>query len=350
MAWAQRNGRRLAALVGVVVVAITFGVVLPEIADYGAVWRELRRLDGVWLGALAAATVLNVVTFAPPWMAALPRLRFWQALPFTQASTALTYVMPGGGLVGMAGSYALLRSWGFAAADVTRAVTLTGIWNQLTNLLLPVVAVVLLTAEEEADAGLVPLAIIGSAIFATVAVIFALVLWRVEFAQGLGDLLAGAVTRVRGWFRRGPVSWTGASFARFRHSTVDLVRRRWPALTVAAIVGNLAVFAVLLVALRSVGASASELTWIEAFAGWSVGRVLGLIPLTPGGLGVIEIGLTGTLVGLGGANAEVVAAVLLYRALTIVPTLAVGGVTMLLWRRLHPERRSTAGQESDRGR
>jgi uncharacterized membrane protein YbhN (UPF0104 family) len=64
--------------------------------------------------------------------------------------------------------------------------------------------------------------------------------------------------------------------------------------------------------------------------------VLGLIPLTPGGLGVVEIGLTATLVGFGGANAEVVAATLIYRFLSIVPTLVLGGLTMLVWRRLHP--------------
>ena len=34
-------------------------------------------------------------------MLALPGLSFRHALPFTQASTALTYVAPGGGLVGM---------------------------------------------------------------------------------------------------------------------------------------------------------------------------------------------------------------------------------------------------------
>ena len=96
------------------------------------------------------AVVVNVVTYAPPWMLALPGLRFRQALPFTQASTALTYVAPGGGIVGMAGSYGLLRTWGFGSAEVARAVTLTGVWNQLANLLLPVVGVLLLSIEERA--------------------------------------------------------------------------------------------------------------------------------------------------------------------------------------------------------
>ena len=69
-----------------------------------------------------------------------------------------------------------------------------------------------------------------------------------------------------------------------------------------AVAGNLAVFLVLLVSLRAVGIESSQVTWIEAFAGWSLARALQLIPLTPGGVGPVELGLTGILVGLGGGT------------------------------------------------
>ena len=102
--------------------------------------------------------------------------------------------------------------------------------------------------------------------------------------------------------------------------------------------GNLAVFLVLLVSLRAVGVSSDEVTWVEAFAGWSLGRALQLIPLTPGGVGPVELGLTGLLVGLGGSNVEVVAAVLVYRAFTVLPTLLLGLATLGAWRWLRPDR------------
>ncbi|MFL5944934.1 MAG: lysylphosphatidylglycerol synthase domain-containing protein, partial [Gaiellaceae bacterium] len=57
------------------------------------------------------------------------------------------------------------------------------------------------------------------------------------------------------------------------------------------------------------------------------------IPLTPGGIGVVELGLTSALIAFGGGNAEVVAAVLVYRFLTVVPTLLLGGVAALAMRR-----------------
>ena len=60
--------------------------------------------------------------------------------------------------------------------------------------------------------------------------------------------------------------------------------------------------------------SSSEVTWVEALAAWGLVRLLTAVPITPGGLGVVELGLSAALVGFGGSNDEVVAAVLLYRA------------------------------------
>ena len=66
-------------------------------------------------------------------------------------------------------------------------------------------------------------------------------------------------------------------------------------------------------------------------------RLLGSIPITPGGLGVVELGLTTALVGFGGNQVEVVAAVLVYRFLTIVPTLGIGLLAGVTWKRYRPE-------------
>jgi len=323
---------------GIAVVVVTFAIVLPRIASYEEVWEVVKTLDATWLLILLGTVLLNVVTYAPPWMIALPGLRFRQALPFTQASTAFTYIAPGGGLVGMAGSYGLLRAWGFQSGEVARAVAITGIWNQLSNLLLPVIAVALLSIEGGRDAVLTTAAIIGAVVFTVAVGVLALVLWTDGLAESLGALAERLANRLLRIVRRGPVAGWPAAFVRFRHETVGLIRRRWLPLTAAAVAGNLAVFLVLLVSLRAVGVSSSEVTWIEAFAGWSLARALQLIPLTPGGVGPVELGLTGILVGLGGGNAEVVAAVLVYRAFTVVPTLLFGLATIGAWRWIRPDR------------
>jgi putative heme transporter len=64
------------------------------------------------------------------------------------------------------------------------------------------------------------------------------------------------------------------------------------------------------------------------------------VPITPGGLGVVELSLTTTLIGFGGANAEVVAAVLVYRFLTMVPTLTLGLISALMLGKKAPKVRA----------
>ena len=64
----------------------------------------------------------------------------------------------------------------------------------------------------------------------------------------------------------------------------------------------------------------------------SLARILGAIPITPGGLGFVELGLTGALVAFGAGNADAVAVTLMYRFLTIVPTLVVGLLAASTWR------------------
>ena len=147
----------------------------------------MRGLDWQdWL-LLAGAVVLNLATFPPPWMAALPGLGFREALAMTQASTALSIVSPAGAAVGMAASYSMLRSWRFDAGAVGLAVAITGIWNQLVNLAFPVVALALLTAEDEDHPALRTAALIGVAVLVVAVTAFALVLSRAERAPRIGD-------------------------------------------------------------------------------------------------------------------------------------------------------------------
>jgi uncharacterized protein (TIRG00374 family) len=328
--------RWLPAAAAVAIMAATFAFVLPQVASYRDVWDVVSELSWEWLLALLAVTVLNISTFAPPWMAALPGLGFRQALAMTQASTALSIVVPGGAAVGIAGSYGMLRSWGFEQRPVTTAVTLTGVWNQLANLGFPAVALILLTVSGGRHPLLTTVAIVGFAAFVVVVTGLSLALASDSLARGIGDAAARFTTRCLRVVRRGPVTWDGTAFVRFRHEATSIVRRRWHLLTVATIAGHLTVFLVLLTCLRALDVPASEVTAIEAFAAWSLVRILGVLPLTPGGLGVVELGLTGLLVGFGGSNAAVVAAVLVYRFLTLVPTLALGLLAAATWRRHRP--------------
>jgi putative heme transporter len=325
--------RALAVGLAVAVIVGTYVFVLPQFADYSEVWAQVKTLSWEWIAVLIGAVILNLATFAPPWMAALPGLGYWSAETVTQASTASTYLAPGGPAVGIGISAAMLFAWGFRADEVALAVTLTGIWNQLAILGFPIVALALLTLTGGDATALQSIAVVGLIVFVAIAGGFALALSSPRMARRVGDLAARVVSRLLGLVRRGPVGWSGESLAHFRHEAIGLLRRRWLLLTVATLAGQLSVFLVLLACLRALGVDAGEVSVVEAFAGWSLARVLGSIPITPGGLGLVELGLTTVLAGFGGNHAGVVAAVLVYRFLTIVPTLVLGGVAAATWKR-----------------
>jgi putative heme transporter len=321
----RRSTRRIAlAVAGGVFAVATFTYFLPQIADYRDVWAVVRDLSWAWLLALVAATCLNLITFAPPWMVALPGLDFRSALALTQASTALSIVVPGGAAVGIAGSFGLLRRWGFSGREIARAVTVVSLWNQFANLSYPIFAVILLTILGGDSAVLATAAFVGLGVLGVALAVFAAVLVSDRTAVDAGELTARVVNWVRRRLGREGVLWGGESFERFRRDALDLLHRRWHALTLATYAGTLTVFLVLFLSLRALDVPGSEVSTVEAFAAWSLARLLGSIPITPGGIGVVELGLTGALIAFGGNNAGVVAAVLVYRFLTIVPTLALG--------------------------
>jgi putative heme transporter len=325
--------RAAAAVLAVAVVAVVFAGLLPRIADYTEVWAVIQTLTPAELGALAVAAVVNLATFAPPWMAALPGLGYWNATVLTQASTALSIAVPGGDAAGIAASYAMLRGWGFGRQSVAVAVIVTGVGNQLVNVLLPLAALALLVISGGSSPVLVTAGLIGIVAILILTAALVLVLRGERQAFGVGRRAQLIVNRGLALIRRPGRDGWGEALVRVRRETIDIVSERWPALTVSVLVGHLTVFGVLLVSLRVTGVGGDEVTWIEALAAWGLVRLLTAVPITPAGVGIVELGLSGALVGFGAGNAEAVAAVLLYRVLTVIPTLLLGTFLGLTWRK-----------------
>ena len=311
LAEAHRKRRTGAARIigiaaSVLIVGGVFAFALPRIANYGDVWDVVQTLSWAWLAALTLATILNLVTYAPPLVAALPGLRYLHAARATLASTALSMVAPGGAAVGMATSFAMLRAWGFSGRPVGLAVVVTGVWNQFVILGFPIIAVAGVVAEGGRNRTLELVAMIALVVFAVIVAGFAVGLSSRRLAGQIGDRAARAASWGKGLVRKAPVKWNGASFVRFREETIVLIRRRWFFLTAATLAGHLTVFVVFLTSLRAIGVPRAEVTIVEAFAAWTLARILGSIPITPGGVGFVELGLTGILVAFGASNADAV--------------------------------------------
>ena len=340
----RRGWRRLAGILGsVLVIGAVFAFALPRIANYGEVWDVIQTISWQWLVALALATILNLTTYGPPLVAALPGLSYLPASRVTLASSALSAVAPGGAAVGMATSFAMLRAWGFSGRPVGLAVVVMSLWNQIVILGFPILAVAGLAAGGGRNHTLEMVAIIGLIVFTVLVAGFAAGLSSARLARRVGDRAARLASWAKHIVRKAPVKWNGTSFVRFREEAIVLIRRRWFFLTTATLAGHLTVFVVLLTCLRAIGIERGEVTIAEAFAAWALARILGAIPITPGGVGFVELGLTGALVAFGAGNADAVAATLIYRFLTVVPTLAAGLVAAATWNLGRRSRLESAG-------
>jgi uncharacterized membrane protein YbhN (UPF0104 family) len=320
-------------------VAIVLGIfafVLPGVLDYGDVWDALTGLTWLELTVLIAAALVNLLTYGPSLMAALPGLRFQAALMATLASSASTYVAPGGPTVGLGISYVMLRAWGFRRRAITLALSVSLVWGQLVTLAMPPLALAMLWFSGGRDPVLERVAQIGVALFVLLFGVALAALWSERFACWAGDVAASIASRALRVIGRGPVSWSGEQFAAFRAEALQLVGRRWHWLTLGTVVGHLGVYLVLVVTLWAMGIETGEVSLVESFAAFALIRLLGSIPIGPGGFGFVEVGLTTALIGFGGDEAAVVAAVLVYRFLTVVVPLVCGGVAGLMWRRYHP--------------
>lgn len=97
----------------------------------------------------------------------------------------------------------------------------------------------------------------------------------------------------------------------------------------------------LLLALRFVGVSDTEVTWAQVLGVFALGRLVTALPITPGGLGVVEVVYIGGLILAGRDHmdvsadvfhTQVAAAVLVFRVLTHGIQIPLGGLTYVIWR------------------
>jgi uncharacterized membrane protein YbhN (UPF0104 family) len=328
-------------LLAVAVVAISFLYAIPKIANYSEVWTEITDMTPLELLFLLAATALNLVTYWWANMVSIPNLGLWQAAVNNQTSTTVANTMPGGGYVSIAVSYEMYRAWGFSKADVGLSVAVTSVLNIFAKLALPAIALLLIIVTHRASASLVGASIVGILILAAAVVLFGLVMWKKRFARSIGSGLGRAATWVARRFRRTRTFDWGEAAVRFRRTTIDFLVERWFLLTSTTIISHLSLYLVLLLALRFVGVSDAEVTWAQVLGVFAFGRLLTAIPITPGGLGIVEVAYIGGLIlaGRGHADvpadvfhAQVTAAVLVFRALTYGIQIPLGALTYVVWR------------------
>ncbi len=208
---------------------------------------------------------------------------------------------------------------------------------------MPVLALALLALQGELNAGRLVAALAGLGGLVLGSVLLALLLRSAETARRIGIAAGRVASAVLRLARRPPVHGWELATVKFRDRTVRLLRARWLWITVTTLVSHASLYLILLVALRAVGVSDDQVGWAEVLAVFSFARLLTAIPITPGGLGVVEVALITGLAAAGGPRAEVAAGVLIFRALTFVLPIPIGAFAYLFWRRNRSWRRPPNG-------
>ena len=329
----KRAWKILEIVISVGVAVAIFGLIIPKIANYSEVWATIRNLTWLELATLVLAMAFNLATYWPQQMAAMPGLTLGQAAVNNQTTTSISNIVPGGAAIAVAFGYYIYRTWGFTKAEIALAALVTGIWNIFIKLALPVLALAILAIYGHASTGLLIAGIIGIAMLIASVALFGLILWKKTLARRVGNAVGRMVTWIRKLFKKPPVQDLGEAAVRLRRQSIDLVAKRWIPLTLLTLMSHTALFVLLLLSLRHVGVSEQEVSWAEVLGVFAFVRLISTLPITPGGVGIVELGMIGGLALAGGDKAQVVAAVLLFRALSYGLQIPLGGFTYIIWRR-----------------
>nr|WP_246345536.1 lysylphosphatidylglycerol synthase transmembrane domain-containing protein [Conexibacter arvalis] len=310
------------------VTGISLYLVAPSLLDVLASWRDVRRFEPLWLLAMLA---LQGASLACLWFLQRLALRPVALAPVITsqlAGNALAKIAPGGGALGAALQYRMLVQAGVAREKAVGGLTVVNLLTFAMVLALPVLALPTLL-RGGVDQNLVEVALIGIAVFVVLAALGAVSL----AGDGLLTWVGRTVQRIRNRLRRGAPQLTGlpARLLRERDRILATFGPRWKR-ALGSTVGRWAFdFGTLLAALASVSASPSPGLVLLAFC---AAQVLAQIPLTPGGLGFVEAGLTGMLTLAGVSPGDAVLATFAYRLFSYWLPLPLGLVGALGHRRV----------------
>jgi uncharacterized membrane protein YbhN (UPF0104 family) len=345
------RGIQIGLSVAIMVAIFVFGI--PKFANYSDVWAAIRDMTWLEITSLVLVAALNIFTYWPLMVASMPGLTLAQAAVNNQSSTTIANSVPGGGWLATGVSYQMYRSWGFTNSEIGLTTLVTGLWNTFVKLAMPVIALVALVITGRATASLVIPTAIGVVVLIVAIGLFAGMLWKKSLARAIGGGLGKVASFVRKPFHKPPVHW-GEAAARFRKQTIGLISRRWVPLSVFSLLSHFGLYLVLLLALRHVGVSEQEISWAQVLGVFAFVRLISLVPLTPGGVGLVEIGYIGGLYVAGKTHADVpldvfkaqiTAAVLVFRSLTFILQIPLGAATYVVYQRMRRWRKPVRREE-----
>ncbi|MFN8233639.1 MAG: lysylphosphatidylglycerol synthase transmembrane domain-containing protein [Actinomycetota bacterium] len=324
------------------VTGIALYVLWPSLLQVFSSWPELLTINPIWFPVMLA---LEVASFGCAWglqRLALRTGRWFGVATSQMAGNAFSRIVPGGAAAGAALQYRLLVQTGIPSGTIGTALTATSLISSATLFALPVLALPAIIFGAPAPRGLTQAAWLGAALFALAATLGAVLISTDRPVRSAARSIQSLSNR---FHKRHETGLPDRLIVERNRARETLGSRWWLALLTA--VGNwIFDYLALLAALAAVGTRPRPSLVLLAYV---ASMVLGMIPITPGGLGFVEAGLTATLTLAGVPGAEAVLATLAYRLVSYWMPLAIGPFAYLLHQRRYRERQQVPDVDAAAG-
>ena len=310
------------------VTGISLYLLAPALIGVFGAFDELDEISPLWFLAMVA---LQVGSFACAWgiLRLAVRAHEWRPVILSQlAANSFGRVVPGGLATVGAVQYSMLVRGGVPSAAAASGITASALVVFATLLALPLLALPAILTGVAVDPTLTRAALAGAVVFVLMVLLGAAsVIWDRPL-ELIGRGAQTLINRLRP--SREPVTALPERLLRERDIVVGVLGQQWwEALLLAA--GRWVLdYLTLIAALYAVGATPRVSLVLLAFC---AAQLLGNLPLTPGGVGFVEAGLTGTLALAGVGPGAAVVSTLAYRLVSFWLPIPAGAVAAVLHRR-----------------
>jgi uncharacterized protein (TIRG00374 family) len=289
----------------VLLVALVEYVVLPRLAPARDSLDRVTRLDPLWIVAAVVLEAASLVSYSLFSRALLGRgqVRFSWILRTDVTGYGVSHVVPGGAATATALRFRLLQAGGARPANITATITAEAIGSYLALLLIAWVTSIPALYVEDATPAYLMMFLVG-----LVAVAGGVLAVRERSAL---DRFAARVLRAT--LRRLPRRirpWVETVALRLRHLLADREVRK--AFLIWGTLNWLIDAAVLWTFLFAYGEPISPVSLLLAYC---IANLAAAVPLTPGGIAIVEGIAISTLIGFGVPAPTAVLAVLSWRLL-----------------------------------
>ncbi len=303
----------------VVVAGITLYLLFPSLAEVFDSFPKLTSLDPIWFIAALALQVAHFTCTIALQRIAL-RTKAWFSVTTSQLSgNAISLIVPGGAAFGAATQFRMLAAAGNDPATAVAGLTAFSLLGIGGLLALPIFVLPAIVAGTPIANGLLHAALLGIVAFVLFAAFGAVVLALDAPLRWAGRLVQAVHNRLMR--KKAPMSGLPDRLVYERNRIRRVLGRRWKAALLLSS-GRLAFdFGTLLACVRATGVKPNPSLILLAYA---VAGLLALIPITPGGLGIVEAGLSALLILAGVPGVDAVVATLAYRIISYWLPIAVG--------------------------